>query len=111
MDHTLTIPEPISYNSIQFGEILQNSNLNKIVCISWSEGDDSYRSFPNFIFLNSFEAIIEYILFSFPSPFILATMDDEVYTKEDSILVFDETNKSLRLIAYKNNVTVYQFYN
>jgi hypothetical protein len=101
----------VTYNTNRFGAILQNSNADNIVCISWSEGDDSYNSSPEFIFFPSLDDILIYITRHFSSPYELATVDDEdLYARGHTILVFDNENMSLRFIAYKTNVTVYQFY-
>jgi hypothetical protein len=87
-DPTRTMQEIVIYNSIQFGVLLQNSNNDKIVCISWSECENGDSCSPEFIFFPSLEEIIRYIFKLYTHPFVLANMSQDIYIQKKIVFWF-----------------------
>lgn len=99
-----------SYDSKEFGLSLQNLNSDKIVSISWEEGDEHDSYSPKFFFFKSLEELLIYLNKIFSTPFVLASFDDPVFTKKNAVLVFNDADLNVKIITYKYNGTIFQFY-
>ena len=95
----------IKYNVKEFGELIQESNKNQIIVISWSTEDNGVA--PEFYFFDDVQSIIDYFKESYMSPFVIG---DIYYTKRNAILRFNDENLEIELTAYKNETDVYKFF-
>jgi len=102
----------IKYNTFEFGSLLQQSNPDSIVSISWPYGDsiDTFQG-PSFYFFRDLNHVITHLLKLYGQPFVLYDQNVERYTKESPIYEFNDEKLSLSITTYKYEGDTYTFYN
>lgn len=98
-------------NSKRFGIFFQETNVDKIFSISWSEGDDIDCYSPKFFFFDTVEDILRYFKRVCITPFVLAKNNNDLFTKENTILLFDDDNLEIKTVMWKSSGTIFQFFN
>lgn len=99
------------YNTSHFGLMLQTLNPNKIVSISWGEGDEEDDHSPTFYFFSDVGEVSKMLRSTYSTPFVFSDANDDVYTKENAVLKFDSVDLEIKIIAYKTSGDVYKFFN
>lgn len=98
------------YSTQQFGTMLQNSNPNRIVSISWEIGNESENG-PTFYVFKDVGEVVNMMRNIYTTSFVLADInDDELYTKENAILQFRDNTLEIRVISYKDEGDTYKFF-
>lgn len=96
----------VKYNVTDFGHVLQNANLDKIVSISWPVGEDLDDDGPEFFLLENITSFIGII----GTEYTINNDGVEMYTKTIPMIHFDDSNLTITCITYKYTGSIYKFF-
>jgi len=95
------------FTTDNFIKLLQNNNTDMNVSISWNSGDEITP--PNFHFFTDVDSTYNWFTSTYTTPFILSS--DEPFTRNNSIVSFDDDKLIITFVVYKYDSTHYKFDN
>ena len=96
------------YNTQQLGIMFQNANPLRIISLSWEE---EFSEGPTLFVFKDVEEIVNMMERDYSTPFVMADLNHEMYTKRNSILKFNDSILEMIVTVHKSESVIYRFYN